>query len=112
MNSKYILNELSSSVKEGNTTEVTKSIAKALDEGISVKQVLNEGLLAAMYEVTVLFEHDEVPISSVVLATRVMRIGLDNLKKHLHMDEISDLDFCKSHCTADVIYELRKRSFL
>lgn len=58
-------------------------VEQALAEGLSAKQILEEGLLAGMTEVGRLFRDGEYFIPEVLIAAEAMKLGTGILKPHL-----------------------------
>jgi len=75
-----LLPELNTSVVEGNADRVEELTRQALDQGIEVKKILEEGLIAAMDVVGEHFEKEELFIPEMLLAAEAMTRGLDLLR--------------------------------
>lgn len=75
-----LLPELNTSVVEGNADRVEELTRQALDQGIEVKKILEEGLIAAMDVVGERFEKEELFIPEMLLAGNAMSGGLDLLR--------------------------------
>ena len=75
-----LLPELNTSVVEGNADRVEELTRQALDQGIEVKKILEEGLIAAMDVVGERFEKEELFIPEMLLAAEAMTRGLDLLR--------------------------------
>ncbi len=65
---------------EGNANEVRRLTQAALDEGRSVQEVLNEGLIAGMSVVGEDFKHNVLYVPEVLIAARAMKAGMAVLK--------------------------------
>ena len=78
-----IMNEISENLQDGNAKGVKDLVQKALDEGIAVESILNDGLLAGMAIIGDLFKNNEIYIPEVLIAARAMNAGSDILKPHL-----------------------------
>ena len=78
-----ILNEISENLQKGKAKIVVELVQKALDEGISANDILNEGLLAGMGIIGEKFKNDEVYVPEVLVAARAMNKGAVLLKPHL-----------------------------
>ncbi|NQS91632.1 MAG: corrinoid protein [Chloroflexi bacterium] len=70
-------------VLEGDIGAVPDAVQKALDEGISANEILDNGLIAAMKEVGRLFEEGEYFVPEMLISARAMQGGLNILKPHL-----------------------------
>ncbi len=65
---------------QNTAVEITKA---ALDEGISAKSVLNDGLMAGMDVVGVRFKKNEVYIPEVLISARAMKSAMEILEPEL-----------------------------
>ena len=78
-----ILNEISENLQEGNEKEVKELVQRALDEGIAVESILNDGLLAGMGIIGEQFKNNEIYVPEVLIAARAMNSGSEILKPYL-----------------------------
>ena len=78
-----ILNEISANLQIGKAKIVKELVQRALDEGVEVEKILNEGLLAGMSIVGEKFKNNEVYVTEVLVAARAMNMGTQILKPHL-----------------------------
>lgn len=78
-----ILNEISENIQKGKAKIVKELVQKALDEGISANDILNEGLLAGMNIVGEKFKNNEIYVPEVLVAARAMNMGTQILKPHI-----------------------------
>ena len=78
-----ILNEISENLQKGKAKIVVELVQKALDEGVSPNEILNDGLLAGMGIIGEKFKNDEVYVPEVLVAARAMNKGAVLLKPHL-----------------------------
>lgn len=78
-----ILNEISENLQKGKAKIVKELVQKALDEGVSVESILNDGLLHGMGIIGEKFKKDEVYVPDVLVAARAMNAGSEILKPHL-----------------------------
>ncbi|WP_319562019.1 corrinoid protein [Marispirochaeta sp.] len=76
-------NEFSEMLQKGKAKEVADLCQKALDEGSSAKEILNEGLMLGMGIVGERFKKNEVYVPEVLIAARAMNAGIDVLKPHM-----------------------------
>jgi Predicted cobalamin binding protein len=72
---------------EGKAKEVEQMTRDALAEGISVQEVLTEGLIAAMSVVGEDFKHNILYVPEVLIAARAMKAGMAVLKPLLSSKE-------------------------
>lgn len=78
-----ILAEISENLQKGKAKIVKELVQKALDEGLSPEQILNEGLLHGMGIVGEKFKNNEVYVPEVLVSARAMNMGAQILKPHL-----------------------------
>lgn len=76
-------NELSEMLQKGKAKDVADLCQKALDEGHSAKEILNEGLMLGMGIVGERFKKNEVYVPEVLIAARAMNSGIEVLKPHM-----------------------------
>lgn len=75
-----ILNEISEMLQEGNAKEVEALVQQAIDEGLSAKDILEQGLLYGMGVIGGKFRNNEVYVPEVLVAARAMNMGAQILK--------------------------------
>ncbi len=75
-----ILNEMSEALQKGKKKEVEELVTKAVGEGFTPKQILEEGLLAGMNIIGTRFKANEVYVPEVLVAARAMNAGIALLK--------------------------------
>jgi corrinoid protein of di/trimethylamine methyltransferase len=75
-----ILNEISLNLQQGRAKNVKDLVQKAIDEGIEVKKILEEGLIAGMSIIGEKFKNNEIYVPDVLIAARAMNSGSDLLK--------------------------------
>ena len=75
-----ILNEISETLQEGRAKAVKELVQKAIEEGLSAKDILENGLLAGMGVIGEQFKNNEVFVPEVLVAARAMNMGADVLK--------------------------------
>ena len=78
-----ILSEMAELVQKGKAQEVSDLVDKAIDEGISAQQILDEGLLKGMGELGVKFKNNEVFVPEVLIAARALNKGTETMKARL-----------------------------
>jgi 5-methyltetrahydrofolate--homocysteine methyltransferase len=74
------MREIAEALKAGRAPKVKELVAKAVEENVPAERILNEGLIAGMGEIGVLFKNNEVYVPEVLIAARAMYAGLDLLK--------------------------------
>ena len=77
------MNEISLQLQAGKAKVVKNLVQQALDEGISAKTILEEGLLAGMAVVGEKFKNNEIFVPEVLVAARAMNMGTALLKDKL-----------------------------
>ncbi len=72
--------EISLMVQNGKSKKVKELVLKALDDNVSPKEILNQGLLAGMNVIGVKFKADEVFVPEVLVSARAMNAGMKVLE--------------------------------
>ena len=78
-----ILNDISTLLQQGRAPKVKEKVQEALDQGISAKDILEEGLLSGMSVIGEKFKNNEVYGPEVLIAARAMNAGVALLKPYL-----------------------------
>ena len=78
-----ILNDISTLLQQGRAPKVKEKVQEALDQGISAKDILEEGLLSGMSVIGEKFKNNEVYVPEVLIAARAMNAGVALLKPYL-----------------------------
>ena len=78
-----IIEEISIYLQRGRAPKVKELVEQAINEGISPKAILEDGLLSAMSVVGEKFKNNEVFVPEVLVAARAMNAGLEVLKPRL-----------------------------
>ncbi len=74
------LKKIADNLIKGKAPEVKELVQKAIDEGVDVEKVLNEGLVAGMSVVGEKFKKNEFYIPEVLIAARAMKAGMGILR--------------------------------
>lgn len=77
------MNEISLQLQAGKAKIVKNLVQQALDEGISAKTILEEGLLEGMAVIGEKFKNNEIFVPEVLVAARAMNMGTALLKDKL-----------------------------
>ena len=85
------LKQIADNLIKGKAPEVKELVQKALDEGIDVEKVLNEGLVAGMNVVGVKFKANEFYVPEVLIAARAMKGGMALLRPILEERNIKGI---------------------
>jgi 5-methyltetrahydrofolate--homocysteine methyltransferase len=80
--------EIQEALLKGRKEEVEKLVDQALSSRIPPVQILNEGLIAGMDRLGIMFKNSEVFIPEVLVAARAMNAGLAKLEPLLVRDGI------------------------
>lgn len=75
-----ILEDISQNLQKGKAKVVKELVQQAVDQGIPVDQILNEGLLGGMGVIGEKFKNNEVYVPEVLVAARAMNMGAQVLK--------------------------------
>ena len=84
-----ILNEISENLQKGKAKIVKELVQSAIDQGVDVQSILNDGLLAGMSIIGEKFKNNEVYVPEVLVAARAMNAGTELLKPLLAANGIS-----------------------
>ena len=83
-----MLNDIQEALLIGKKDEVEKLVDQALASGLTAGKVLNEGLIAGMERLGVMFKNNEVFIPEVLVAARAMNAGMAKLEPLLAKEGI------------------------
>ncbi|MBQ6376454.1 MAG: B12-binding domain-containing protein, partial [Lachnospiraceae bacterium] len=71
------LTDISEAMQRGRSKQIKKLVPQALEEGISAKEILQDGLLAGMEVVGRRFKANEIFVPEVLVAARAMNTGAE-----------------------------------
>ena len=74
------LQALAENLISGKKDPVVEGVKQAIDEGVSVEAILNEGLVAGMSVVGSKFKNNEFYVPEVLIAARAMNAGMEILE--------------------------------
>lgn len=74
------LQQLSDALIAGKAPEVERLVKEALEQGVDVKSILHDGLIAGMSVIGERFKKNEVYVPEVLIAARAMHAGLGILE--------------------------------
>lgn len=83
-----VILEISEFVQKGRAKNVKELCNTALEQGISAKEILNEGLIAGMMAIGEKFKKNEVYVPEVLISARAMNMGVAILKPHLTQEGV------------------------
>ncbi len=72
--------EISEALQKGEADKVGELVSSSLAEGLSPKEILDNGLIAGMNVIGIRFKKNEIYVPEVLLAARAMYAGMDILK--------------------------------
>ncbi|MBT3379935.1 MAG: corrinoid protein [Lentisphaerae bacterium] len=75
-----ILEQLAECIIKGKAPDAKELTQKALDDGVDVSDVLNQGLVAGMSVIGDRFKRNEVYVPEVLIAARAMKAGMELLR--------------------------------
>ena len=78
-----IIKEIYQNILDGQHNQIAAKVQLALENGITPKVILEEGMIASMAEVGRLFEAGEFYVPEMLISARAMQAGLAVLKPHL-----------------------------
>ena len=82
--------EILNSVVEFNKAAVVENVKATISSGISIDDILNKGLIAAMDVVGEKFSSGEIFVPEMLQAAKAMQLGLEVLKPHLAGDALME----------------------
>ena len=83
-----LFEEISATLQQGRKPKVEQLVQQGLDEGISPKSLLEEGLLPGMEVIGEKFKNNQVFVPEVLVAARAMNAGVAILKPYIAAEEI------------------------
>ena len=84
-------NELHNAIFEGDAAKVTELTKTAMDAGLAIKKILEEGLIEPMSIVGEKFKANEVFIPEVIISAKAMQAGIKVLEPHFLRSGIKPL---------------------
>jgi 5-methyltetrahydrofolate--homocysteine methyltransferase len=78
-----IFNEISELLQKGKAKEIVAAVEKALNEGVSPSDILDQGLISGMNVIGQKFKNGEIFVPQVLIAARAMNQGASALKPAL-----------------------------
>ena len=77
-----ILNSIKNALTKGDRNGVAKATKEALEKGLEVRAILEDGLIASMNAIGEKFKHNEIFIPEVLIAAKAMHAGIAVLEPH------------------------------
>ncbi|MEJ2597780.1 MAG: corrinoid protein [Anaerolineales bacterium] len=78
-----LLERLSTTILEGDSEKSPQLVQKALDQDLTPKSILDDGLVVGMNEVGVRFKRGDMFVPEVLMSAEAMQAGLEILRPHL-----------------------------
>jgi corrinoid protein of di/trimethylamine methyltransferase len=82
------LNAISEALQKGKANEVKQMVQAAIDEGVTARQVLEEGMMAGMDVIGRKFKNNEIYVPEVLIAARAMNSGIEILRPLLISEKV------------------------
>ena len=82
------LNAISEALQKGKANDVKEMVQAAIDEGVTARQVLEEGMMAGMDIVGRKFKNNEIYVPEVLIAARAMNAGIEILRPLLISEDV------------------------
>jgi 5-methyltetrahydrofolate--homocysteine methyltransferase len=86
--SQEILETIAEGILDGMVDAVKKGVQAAIDAGLSAEVILDEGLIAGMDEVGVLFRDGEMFVPEVLVSAKAMQAGMELIRPLLLADGV------------------------
>lgn len=83
-----VLEEINEAIQKGRAKIIKELIPKAIEEGLSAKEILEGGMLPAMAVIGDKFSRNEVFVPEVLIAARAMNAGTELLKPLLMQENV------------------------
>ncbi len=77
-----MLKDIKEALMKGDRETVSRLTKKALDEGLEIKKILDEGLIAGMEIIGAKFKANEIFIPEVLISAKAMHAGMAILEPH------------------------------
>ncbi|QRN85294.1 corrinoid protein [Clostridia bacterium] len=85
------LEEIVRAVQNGKAAAVKEQVQKAIEEGVSAREILNDGLLSAMSVIGDKFTKNKIYVPEVLLAARATNVGIALLQPLFAEENIKPL---------------------
>jgi len=86
--------ELCKQVESGKSKIVKELVTNMIDEGVSAKDILEQGLLPAMSAVGEKFKNNEIYVPEVLIAARAMNAGITLIKPYMQNADVQSPGTC------------------
>ncbi|MFH1569201.1 MAG: corrinoid protein [Gemmatimonadota bacterium] len=85
------LKAIAENLINGKAPAVEEGVRRAMSEGVSVREILHEGLIAGMNVVGQKFKNNEFYIPEVLIAARAMKAGMSLIRPRLIEEKVEPL---------------------
>ncbi len=85
------VSEICEFVQKGRAKNVKELVVQALEDNISAKEILDNGLIAGMMAIGEKFKKNEVYVPEVLIAARAMNMGVAILKPYLTQEGVEPI---------------------
>ena len=85
------IDEIMDSLQKGQSKRVEELVKMALDEGISSREILEDGFLKGMETLAEQFEHEEVGVPRILSVTRALDKGVEALHRYMGHREVKEI---------------------
>ncbi len=82
------LQAISEALQKGKANDVKEMVQAAVDEGVSARKILEEGMMAGMDVVGEKFKNNEIYVPEVLIAARAMNAGITILRPLLVDEDV------------------------
>ncbi len=82
------LNAISEALQKGKANDVKTMVQAAIDEGVTAREVLQQGMMAGMDVVGRKFKNNEIYVPEVLIAARAMNAGIEILRPLLISEDV------------------------
>lgn len=86
-----VIIEIAELVQKGDRRGVKSAVEAALNENLSAKEILDNGLIAGMMAIGERFKKNEVYVPEVLIAARAMNMGVNVLKPYLTQEGVEPI---------------------
>ena len=82
------LQAIAENIIKGQAPKVEELVQEALDEGVSVRDILSDGMIAGMSVVGEKFKNNQFYVPEVLIAARAMKMGMDLIRPKLIEEKV------------------------
>jgi corrinoid protein of di/trimethylamine methyltransferase len=82
------LQAISEALQKGKANDVKEMVQAAIDEGVTARKILEEGMMAGMDVVGAKFKNNEIYVPEVLIAARAMNAGISILRPLLVDEDV------------------------